>query len=251
MMALNSERMQILEMIESGKISAAEGLQLLQSLGEPDEPTQISYQDRPESEARPPGTSFTRTAIPVEMEKSELERGLEYVTQDPGSVAGEDYSHPLHQNHPEGLPPDAEKWRSWWVIPLWVGVGITIVAGSLMYTALQSSGIGFWFLCASVPFTLGLILLVLAWQSRSARWLHLRIQQRPGQSPGQIALSFPLPIRLTAWFFRTFQKWIPGLKNSSIDEIILALDHAATPENPVFISVNDEKDGENVQIFIG
>lgn len=250
-MALNGERMQILEMIESGKISAAEGLQLLKSLGELDEPNQKSDPEQTESEANSPGTTFNRPAIPVGLNKSETEHSPEYVDEDSDPVAGEVYSHPSHQNLPEGLPPDAEKWRSWWVIPLWVGVGFTVVAGSLMYTALQSSGIGFWFLCASLPFTLGLILMVLAWQSRSAPWLHLRIQRRPDQSPGQVAMSFPLPIRLTAWFFRTFQGRIPGLKNTSIDEIILALDHAATPENPVFISVNDEKDGENVQIFIG
>jgi len=119
-----------------------------------------------------------------------------------------------------------------------------------MYAALQSSGISIWFLCAGLLFTLGLILVVLAWQSRSARWLHLRIQQRPGQTPNRIALSFPLPIHLTAWFFRTFRDRIPGLQNTSIDEMILALDHSANPESPIFISVNEE-DGESVQIFIG
>jgi hypothetical protein len=165
-------------------------------------------------------------------------------------VIGEVYSHPSGSERTE-LPPDIEKWRRWWVVPLWVGVGITVLGGSLMYAALQSGGIGFWFLCAGLPFTLGLVLIILAWQSRTSRWLHLRIQQRPGHSPERIALSFPLPIRLTAWFFRTFRDRIPGMQNTSIDEIVMALDQSANPESPLYISVNDEEAGENVQIFIG
>lgn len=250
-MAVNDERMQILELIESGKISAAEGLQLLQSLSESDRSSQNSALDQTDIEVEGPEEPILETASFAYTGEREVE-GSSFETDHGASPAiGEVHSHPGQQNQPAGLPPEAEKWRRWWIIPLWIGVGLIVLAGSLMYAALQSSGMGFWFLCAGSAFTFGLIVTVLAWQSRTARWLHLRIQQRPGQSPGRIALSFPLPIRLTAWFFRTFRDRIPGMQHTSLDEIILALDHTATPENPVFISVNDEEEGESVQIFIG
>ncbi len=93
--------------------------------------------------------------------------------------------------------------------PVWIGAAITVLGGLWMYWALQSRGLGFWFFCATIPFALGVIVLVIGAESRNARWLHLRIQQAPGERPQRIAFSFPLPIRLTAWFLRTFRTKIP------------------------------------------
>ncbi len=244
-MASEDERMQILEMIESGKISAAEGLQLLQSLVAEDQASLPPSPDQLEDEHRLSGVSQETYTAPDEARSKNDPQTL-----DGEPMTGEVYLHPSESDRPE-LPPDVDKWRRWWIIPLWTGVGVTMIGSILMYAALQSSGMGFWFVFASLFFALGLVLIILAWQSRTARWLHLRIRQRPGHTPERIALSFPLPIRLTAWFFRTFRDRIPGIQNTSIDEVILALDHSATPENPLYISVNDEEDGENVQIFIG
>ena len=244
-MTHEDERMHILEQIERGEISAAEGLSLIQSLMEEERDDQSANPDQP-IEASLPYEAGEAAHTPPESDGDQSEPSR----QDGEPVVGEVFSHPSKSERSE-LPADVEKWRRWWILPLWAGVGVTVVGGSLMYAALQSGGIGFWFLCASLPFTIGLLLIVLAWQSRSSRWLHLRIQQRPGQSPQRIALSFPLPIRLTAWFFRTFRDRIPGLQNTSIDEVILALDQSANPENPLYIAVNGDEAGENVQIFIG
>jgi len=92
---------------------------------------------------------------------------------------------------------------------------------------------------------------VLAWQSRTARWLHLRIQQKEGEWPHNIAISFPLPIRLTAWFFRLFGNKIPGLQGTSVDEMIMALDNTTSPGNPLYVKVEEGEDGERVEVFIG
>jgi len=37
----------------------------------------------------------------------------------------------------------------------------------------------------------------------------------------------------------------------AVDEMLLSLGRNATPENPFYINVNDEEDGEKVEIFIG
>jgi hypothetical protein len=149
------------------------------------------------------------------------------------------------------LPADANKWRQWWIIPLWVGVAITVSGGFLMYWAQQSAGIGLWFLCAGVPFLTGVAVMALAWASRSAPWLHLRVQQKPGEHPQRIAFSFPLPIRPTAWFLRNFGGRIPQLKDTSLDEVLLAVGESTSPESPIYIQVDEGDEGEKVEIFIG
>jgi hypothetical protein len=156
--------------------------------------------------------------------------------------------------NPPGSPsqsPDFDRWRRWWMLPLWVGVGITILGAWLMFAAQQSSGLGFWFLCAWIPFAIGLLLIVIAWGSRTARWLHLRVQQQPGDWPRNIAISFPLPLRFTGWFMRTFRGRIPGLEDASIDELLTAVEHSTSPDTPIYIEVDDGENGEKVQIYIG
>ena len=120
-----------------------------------------------------------------------------------------------------------------------------------MYLALQSQGVGFWFFCAWLPFLLGLIAIGIGWTSRSARWLHLRIHETSRGGPRRIAISFPLPIRLTAWFLRNFGRFIPQLNQTGLDELILALGETATPETPLYVNVDEGEDGDRVEVFIG
>ena len=136
------------------------------------------------------------------------------------------------------------------MIPLWVGVGTTVASALLMVWAQRANGLGFWFFCAGAPFTLGIILIALAWQTRAAPWLHLRVHQKPGEHPQNIAISLPLPLGISSWFLRTFRHRIPGMEGVSIDEIITTLNQSTSPENPIFIEV-EEEDGEQVQIYIG
>jgi hypothetical protein len=153
----------------------------------------------------------------------------------------------------DAMPPDAaiEKWKRWWVVPFAVGIVITIITALLMMSAIQASGYGFWFFCLWVPFTLGVTVLTLAWASRTARWLHVRVNTGKDEWPRRIALSFPLPVRLTAWALRTFGWRIPGLRNTGVDELVLALNDTTSSRQPLYVEVNDGDDGEKVQVYIG
>ncbi len=214
-------RMQILDRIESGEISASEGLLLIQSLGNGTPAGEVSA-------AEPqPGSDG-----PADSNASAGSQGNIYTP-------------------PAGLPEEAQKWRRWWVLPFGLGVSVTILGGLLMYWALQTAGVSFWFFFAGLPMALGLVLMVLFWQTRSAHWLHLRIEQKNGQWPERIALSFPLPLRLTAWLLRRYGQRISSLQGTSLDEIIVALGDSTTADNPIFIQVEDDQDGERVQIYIG
>lgn len=226
-MSDESERLQILEMIESGVISASEGVRLLNALQ-----GMLPVSVAPQVGTEVGGETGEAEAIPPEAEPYYEEPPLQ-----PEKAAAD-------------LGASARKWRRFWWIPLWVGVGITVVSGALMYLAYVKSGFGFWFACTWFPFLLGVVVMALAWASRSARWLHVRVHQARDEWPRNIAISLPLPIRLTAWFIRIFSPHIPQMDATSLDELILALEKTS-PSQPLSVHVDEGEHGERVEVYIG
>jgi len=231
-MTEKNERIQILEMIESGVITAAEGARLLQALD-----TDDRLEESLEAEEDYAAGHDVNGAGPGSNSQTEEDEF--------GSLNGE-----VVENVFE---PNIEKWKRWWVIPLWIGVGITIAGSLLMLWAYQTSGFSFWFGCTWLPFLLGVALIAMAWGSRSARWLHLRIKQEPGEWPQTIAFSFPLPLHFAAWFMRTFGQFIPKVNEIGLDfdQLIQSFENSTTPDTPFYIEVDDGDNGETVQIYIG
>ena len=204
----SEERRKILEMVEDGKITAAQAVTLMKALEE----------DEPEAEIPP----------------FETEAGT-------GSVPEPD---PL-------LAATAEKVRSLWQIPLWIGIGLTVMSAALMYLVMSSAGYNFWFYCLWLPLLAGVALTALGATSRTMRWLFVRVDQKPGEHPQKIVLGFPLPLRLAGWFLRTFGHKIPNLDKTNADEILQILDASGAAGTPLIVNVEDEEDGERVQVFIG
>lgn len=210
----DQERKQVLKMIAEGKITAEEGLRLLQAL----------EQEPAEGEAEPVGAE-----------------------------AG-----PSSESGAETRPPTGAEFRSiaargrrLWHIPLWIGVGFTLLGAGLMYWAMQASGFGFWFYCAWLPFLLGVLVMALAFASRSSRWLFVRVEQRRGERPGRIVFGFPLPLRLAAWFLRNFGHRIDDLRETNVDELLQMLDDSRVWQEPLIVNVDRGEDGERVQVFLG
>ncbi len=224
------ERLQILEMIEKGVITAEEGVRLLNSLqGEPEVPELSSAPGvRPGPlPPAPPAPELIPEEPPVESKSSQ-----------PGRT-----SH-------DQIDASISRWRRWWWIPLAIGIGITIISALLMFLAYQKSGFGFWFACLWFPLLFGILVLSLAAASRTARWLHVRVHQAPGERPQVIAISLPIPLRLTAWVLRVFKHRIPGMDNVNLDEAVLAL-RKVTPEEPIYVKVDEDDSGEKVEVYIG
>jgi hypothetical protein len=252
-MVSESERKKILEMIEDGTITAEDGLNLLNALDEG--PVQITPEIQSGGEEFK-GTRENHFENAFEIDGSPL---AEEETFDEGEYRAtytdpEVFDDDGEVLHPEPTPPsdeEIEKWKRWWVIPLWIGAGITVVGGLLMYWALSANGFGFWFACAWFPFLFGVVVLALGWGSRTSPWLHVRIHQAPGQRPQKIAISFPIPVRLTVWGLRTFGHHIPHMGDTSLDEVILSLKDVAKEGTPLFVDVDEGENGERVQVFIG
>jgi hypothetical protein len=182
-----------------------------------------------------------------------FEDAAEFSGQDPADgAAGEPRTESLEGEvfQPASLPEDVEKWRHWWTIPLWVGTGVTVLTGMLMYAAFASQGLSFWFVCLWFPFLLGVGLMAISIGSRRSRWLHVRVEQKPGERPQRIAISMPIPIRLTSWLFTNFGHYIPQLQDKHVGEILAAVDQSTSPDNPLYVEVNED-DGEKVRVYIG
>ena len=277
-----SARLRVLEMIDEGTITAEEGLRLLQAFSAADSAADAADQvdflaesakpSLDESEIPLPGGAAA-DAPPAAIEAAEFSASPAGPIQATDATpviatpivatpvaatpvaatpaASQAAAEPIPSTAPPGLPADAQKWQRWWMLPVWIGVAITVFGGLFMYLAMQSSGVGLWFVCASVPFILGLLVIMLAWGSRSAPWLHLRVEQPPGEKPQRIAFSMPLPIRPAVWFLRTFGRWIPSLKEQAWDDLILAVGDKTSPSNPLYIVVDEDETGEKVEIYIG
>lgn len=205
----DSERSKILKMIEEGKITPEEGLHLMQVLDK--DPLEN------EDVADAPYTPAT---------------GVE-VSSNPDPAINE----------------TVEKARSLWVIPLWIGVAITVFGGWVMYQNIHGSQISAWFYCLGFPiFLLGVLMIMLGVSSKTSRWLFVSVKQRSGEYPRNIKLGFPLPLGLTSWILRNFGHMIKELKNIPLDQVIDAVQRS---NDPLVVNVDEGDDGEKVQVFIG
>jgi hypothetical protein len=259
-----SERMLILDMIEQGRISAEDGLHLLQALNAAEQGDLDEAGAPTASFSQPAALSLEQSGGPPELASLDLV-SAEPITRQPympepafaeplpppSPLTGAAEPPTAMPASPPSLPDDAQKWKRWWMLPLWIGVAFAVFGGLFMALAYQSSGAGFWLVCASLPMILGMLVIVLAWLSRSAPWLHLRVRQAPGEKPERIAISMPLPVRPAAWFLGFFGRWIPDIREQSWDEVIRAVGEKTSPENPLFIQVDEGEFGEKVEIYIG
>jgi hypothetical protein len=102
------------------------------------------------------------------------------------------------------------------------------------------------------PLFLGIVLIVIGAGGQSSRWLYVNVDRRTARDgPKNISLGFPLPLGLTSWFLRTFGRNIQGMKNTNVDDIIQILDATGKSDQPFIVNVNDDGDGERVQVYIG
>ncbi len=218
---MGEEQLEILKMLEEGQIGAEEAAALLAAL-------------RPEGEER----SFA--ALRMTDDEGEEQDGVTAGLERAEAVVGE--AAPA----PEWEGPPAQ-WSRFWIYPALVGGGLLLLGAVVLGVLYAASARPGWRVCGWLPMILGLLVAILAWWSRTARWLHLRVKEKGER---KIAFSFPLPLTLTAWVIRIIRPYVPQLKETGVDEMILAL-RDTKQEEPFYMDVQDDEDGEHVQIYIG
>jgi uncharacterized integral membrane protein len=139
------------------------------------------------------------------------------------------------------------------MIPLWVGIIFTVLSAWWMFSIQQNAGLNFWFFCMSMPLLFGILLIVLGAGSGSSRWLYVNVDRSHAQRsewPRNITIALPLPLGLVGWFLKNFGSHIESLKQTTIDEVLMAVSMAKSVSEPLIIHVDDDN-GEKVQVFIG
>ncbi len=216
----NEERKQILQMVADGKISAEEAAQLMRALDEP------------------------------------AEENAQIIPHEPSFQSESGEEDPTWKEKPDAPEFEKVKRRAFALsqIPLWLGALLVTLSAWGMFAALQSAGMNFWFFCLTAPLTLGVLLIALGAGGKSSRWLYLNVERSnpPEGGPRRITLALPLPLGLVAWFLRNFGEHIQGLKRTSIDEVVSAIEMTKSVSEPLIVHVDEgEEGGERVQIFIG
>ncbi len=141
--------------------------------------------------------------------------------------------------------------RRFTMIPLWIGVGGTVLSAVLMYWAMQSSGFGFWFYCLTFPLLLGVALIALSAGGANSRWVFVDVRQKPGEKPERITLGFPAPLGLVGWFMRNFGHHMQGMDREKADQIAEMIKATASSKSPLIVNAQDDEDGERVMVYIG
>ena len=147
-------------------------------------------------------------------------------------------------------PNPTPHFGSLWLIPMYAGL-VLFVCGALAAFPLYASGAGWVFAVCGWPiFVIGLLVMIMAWLSRRARWIHIRITHVDG-TRRNIKLSFPIPLRLSAWALRFGSRFVPKLRETGVDEMIVALNEGLNSEQPLIVDVQEGDDGDWVQVYIG
>lgn len=215
---MKSEWIDVLNQVKSGELSAEEGAARLQ---------QIEDQSVRAQEPAP-------AAEPVE---------------DAAGAGAPGGPHVVETSSPP-VDERLERWQRWWLYPFWAGLGVFMLGSALMAWSYTSERF-FWFACAWLPLLLGLMVLIISAWSKTARWVHIRINDpgKGGDKPTRIAISLPLPVHLAGWGLRVFGPMIPKFKEKNLDVIGPVLEALGDNHDPLSVEV-DDKDGEKVQVYI-
>jgi hypothetical protein len=241
-MAIEEERLEILRMIERGDITPEEGMRLMRAL----------------SGGRIEDNAVERTTVGVadelsilnEAEENEAAMAEETEVEEPAEDVPVTPAQVVKEETQAETDARFARWKRWWILPMSLGAVITVISAFWMYQGYQNHPFGWGFWLSWIPFLIGVGLMTLAAMSSTARWLHVRVKQKPGQKPAVIAISMPLPFGLIKLAMRLFGHRIPQVKGQNIAEMVDMLDQNLSNDTPFYVHVDDE-DGEQVEVFIG
>jgi len=210
----SEERKKILQMVEEGKISAEEAASLMSALANDDDSVEAVEAEVEVIESRP-GSGYERTEAP---EFEEIKARA----------------------------------RRFSLIPLWIGVFVTVLSAWAIYSIQQNAGTNFWFYCMIFPLMLGVLLLALGGGGRTSRWIYVDVNRKdakPGDGPKHITLGFPIPFGLTMWVMENFGHNINGMNRKQVDGIVEMMKATRDSNEPMMVNVDD--DDAHVQVYIG
>lgn len=224
----DQQRSHVLEMIDRGELTAAEGLRILEAM---------------QREAAALGAGAAPASEPLADPATAADPAPEAATLNDADI----------------LPPAApapeigRSFRYAWVALTAAGAALALIFSAL-FIGLWMTG---WFgaflsvLCLSPLTLLGVVIATLGLLSARAPWAHIRIETGEERWPRRIHLSVPLPLRPVGWLIRKFGRFIPALQRTVVDDVLSALSQADFRREPFIVDVHEGEGGERVQIVVG
>lgn len=221
----DQQRSDVLEMIDRGELTAAEGLRILEAM---------------QREASLPNPDAAQASQPR----------IDPVAADaaPSVPSAADVLPP-----PAPAPEMPRSFRYAWVALTAAGAALALLF-SAVFIGLWATG---WFgaflsvLCLSPLTLLGVVIAAIGLLSARAPWAHVRIETGEERWPRRINLSVPLPLRPVGWLIRAFGRFIPALQRTVVDDVLSALSQADFKREPIIVDVHEGENGERVQIVVG
>ena len=228
-MATSEERQRILQMIATGKITADEGARLLNALsGNPQPDRPMPPEQLPADQAAP----TDRGEEPTFEQAQEKAPTLESEVIDP----------------PPPIDVQMPDTRHWWQVPFWIGLAMLIAGAFIVAGALTSGAVCFVLLCGLPLLVIGLIMIIVAWFARNGPWVHIRVKN---DRPGEHNVNFSVPFNMGVVAVRVAEPFVPQMRHTGVDDVIVSLKDNVQKDRPVIIDVNDDEDGEHVQVIVG
>ena len=142
-------------------------------------------------------------------------------------------------------------WKLGWRLFLWLGVGLTVLSAYWMYQAYVQAGFGIGFILSWIPFLLGILLVYAGARLIEAPWVHLKVNQAGRAHPTKIDLAMPLPLGFIQWIIKTFDRFMPEeVRGKKIDELLAELERSIRNGEPFQVQVDDDRDGDHVEVQI-
>jgi hypothetical protein len=207
----SEERKKILQMVEDGAISAEEAANLMRALDDDSVEEQIEVYDVET------GSGFEGSETSAPEFEAVKARALRFA-----------------------------------MIPLWAGIAVAVLSAWGIFSIQQNVGVNFWSFCLLFPLMLGVLLIAVGSAGQGSKWLYVNVDRRYASDwPKNITLGFPIPLGLTAWFMRNFGHNINGMNKAQVDGIVEVLNATGKSDDPFIVNVDDDDDGDRVQVYIG
>ncbi len=240
-MTTSEERQTILKMISDGKITPEEGAQLLAALrgGQLPSGEQLPGGELPPGDEMPPEQATQARAAP-ETPQPEPEQHEQVHIPEQDVI---DPAPPIDVKLPDT--------RHWWQVPFWIGAALLVAGAFMMAGMLQSGAVCLLLLCAFPILVIGLLLIIAAWLARNGPWVHVRVKHNRPNHPGGRDMNFSVPLDLGVMAVRVAEPFVPQMRNTGVDDVIVSLKDNVQKDQPLIIDVNDDDDGEHVQVIVG
>ena len=134
-----------------------------------------------------------------------------------------------------------------WQSVLAIGITVLVVGGFLLgrvYGGEATGGLALGW----VLFGLGVLLTILGWWLRRARWLAIRVREADGAT---FRLAVPLPLGLAAAAVRVGSRFVPQVGEAEAEALAEAIRQDLGGDGVFYVHVDEGETGDRVDLTIG